>query len=64
MGLLWDLMQSSDISAAHDKTAALSARVDRLERDVEQLSRLVTELVVRLERRLGEDLDGDGRVRQ
>ena len=62
MGLLWDLMQSSDISAAHDKSAALDHRVARLEADVEKLSRLVGELIIRLERRLGDDLDGDGRV--
>ena len=66
MGLFWDLIQQSQLSEQRNRTTRvagrLDRRIDRLERDVDELHRLVLEIARRLEKRLGEDLDGDGHV--
>jgi len=62
MGFLWDLYQQSQISKHKDRTATVEQRLQQTEEEVERLSALVRELIGRLEARLGEDLDQDGRV--
>ena len=62
MGLFWDLYQQSQISEQGERSATLEARVDRLEREVYQLSQLLREVIARLEKHVGVDLDRDGRI--
>ncbi len=62
MGLFWDLIQQSQISRQSSQTDSLERRVAELERQVEAMNRLLREMVTRLEQRLGEDVDHDGRI--
>jgi chaperonin cofactor prefoldin len=62
MGLFWDLYQQSQISEHGERAASLEARVDRLERENERLATLLREVIGRLEKHVGVDLDKDGRV--
>lgn len=62
MGLIWDLIQQGQIGEARDRAASLEARVDYLEDELRRTNRTLMELLRLLERRFGEDLDGDGRV--
>lgn len=62
MGLLWDLIQQSQISEQQHKASSLEQRVERLERDLAQTRRLLHALLQRLESHLGEDIDKDGKV--
>ncbi len=57
MSLLWNMVQQSQISASSQKADSLQSRVDHLEYRVEHQGKLLHELVTRLERRLGEDLE-------
>ena len=62
MGLFWDLYQQSQISEHGERAATLEARVDNLERENERLANLLREVIARLEKHVGVDLDKDGRV--
>ena len=62
MGLFSDLYQQSQISQHGERAATLEARVGQLEREVQQLSALLREVIGRLEKHVGVDLDRDGRV--
>jgi chaperonin cofactor prefoldin len=62
MGLIWDLIQHGQIQEAQSKASSLEARVERLEREVRQTNETLVRLLKALERRFGDDLDGDGRV--
>ena len=62
MGLFWDLYQQSQISEHRDRAESLEARVDNLERENERLATLLREVIARLEKHVGVDLDKDGRV--
>jgi hypothetical protein len=62
MGLFFDLYQQSQISEHGERQATVEVRVDRLEREVDRLSSLLREVIGRLERHVGVDLDHDGRV--
>ncbi len=62
MGLFWDLYQQSQISQHGERAATVESRVERLEHDVERLSTLLREVIGRLEKHVGADLDQDGRV--
>lgn len=62
MGLFWDLYQQSQISQHGERAASIEMRVDRLEREVDRLSSLLREVIGRLEKHVGVDLDADGRV--
>jgi len=62
MGLFWDLIQQSQISSQSNQTDSLERRVAELERQVDAMNRLLREMLTRLERRLGEDVDRDGRI--
>lgn len=62
MGLFWDLYQQSQISKHGERAATVETRVAQLEQEVEQLSTLMRELIGRLEKHVGVDLDRDGRV--
>jgi len=62
MGLFWDLMQQSQISEHRERAESLEARVDRLERENDRLGTLLREVIGRLEKHVGVDLDKDGRI--
>ena len=62
MGLFWDLYQQSQISKHTERTSTVEARVAQLEQQVDQLSSLLREVIGRLEKHVGTDLDRDGRV--
>jgi chaperonin cofactor prefoldin len=62
MGLFWDLVQQSQISEHRDRAESLEARVERLEQENDRLSTLLREVIGRLEKHVGADLDKDGRV--
>jgi len=62
MGLLWNLIQHSQISQAHGKADSLERRVALLEEQVKRTNETLVDLLKALEKRFGDDLDGDGRV--
>jgi chaperonin cofactor prefoldin len=62
MGLFWDLYQQSQISDHSERAESLEARVESLERQNERLATLLREVIGRLEKHVGVDLDKDGRV--
>lgn len=62
MGLFWDLYQQSQISSQSDRSATLEQRVERLENDLRRSQQLLRAVIERLEKRIGADLDGDGRI--
>ena len=62
VGLFWDLYQQSQISQHAERAATLEDRTARLEQEVDRLSSLLREVIGRLEKHVGADLDGDGRV--
>jgi hypothetical protein len=62
MGLFWDLYQQSQISRHDERASTIESRVANLESEVTQLSSLLREVIARLERHVGTDLDRDGRV--
>ena len=62
MGFLWDLMQQSQISAQEQRNASLEGRVTALEIELRRTREILHALIERLERKIGEDLNEDGRV--
>jgi hypothetical protein len=62
VGLFWDLYQQSQISEHGERAESLEARVGKLERENERLATLLREVIGRLEKHVGVDLDKDGRV--
>ena len=62
MGLFWDLLQQSQISDQKRKSETLDTRVADLERQLVDTRRTLHALVVLLEERFGQDIDGDGRI--
>lgn len=55
MGMLWELFQQSQIWGNEASTSSVEQRVERLEN-------VVKELIQILEKKTGEDIDGDGNV--
>ena len=62
MGLIWDLIQHSQISRTQEHASSLEQRVSRLEHELERTNEALIRLLKALEQRFGEDLDSDGRV--
>ncbi len=62
MGLFWDLYQQSQISGNAERSGAIEGRVEALEEELRQTRALLREVIARLERHVGQDLDADGRV--
>lgn len=62
MGLFWDLIQQNQLSEHNQRANGLEARVDHLETELRQTREVLIEVISRLERHLGTDLDNDGRV--
>ena len=62
MGLIWDMIQHSQISQARGEADSLERRVEVLEDELRRTNETLVRLLKALEQRFGEDLDGDGRV--
>jgi len=62
MSFLWDLIQQSQLSQGAKRTGGLEERVIILEAQLAHTQRLLHETLMRLEQRLGDDLNGDGRI--
>lgn len=62
MGMIWDLIQQVQLSNASNQREDLETRVQRLESQLRSTNNTMVELLKLLERRFGEDLDGDGRI--
>jgi len=62
MGLFWDLYQQSQISEHRERAGVLEHRVANLESELLRTQQLLREVIGRLERHVGVDLDSDGRV--
>jgi uncharacterized protein involved in exopolysaccharide biosynthesis len=62
MGFLWDLVQHSQIQEQGERTGSLEARVEALEVELRQTRQLLAEALKRLEDKLDDDIDGDGKV--
>lgn len=62
MGLFWDLYQQSQISEHRERAGVLEHRVAALESELLRTQQLLREVIGRLERHVGVDLDSDGRV--
>ena len=62
MGLFWDLYQQSQISQHSERSAALEVRVDYLEKELRRTQQILNEVIARLERHVGQDLNSDGRI--
>ncbi len=62
MGLFWDLYQQSQINRQGERAATMEQRMEFVERDVQDMRRLLRDVIQRLEQHVGVDLDKDGRV--
>jgi hypothetical protein len=62
VGFLWDLIQHSQIREQSDRTGTLESRVRTLEEELAETRRVLSQALTRIEQRLDEDLDRDGKV--
>ncbi len=62
MGMFWDLLQQSQITANESKAGALEERVQLLETELQKTQLLLHQVVQRLEVTIREDIDNDGSV--
>ena len=62
MSLFLDIWQNWRLSENEGYADDLDGRVKRLERQLKETRAVIRELVARLEQRLGEDLNDNGRV--
>ncbi|WP_296705323.1 hypothetical protein [Algoriphagus sp.] len=62
MGMFWDLIQQSEIEEQKEKAVSLEQRVLYLEEELEKTRLLLIKTLHLLERELGKDIDGDGKV--
>ncbi len=62
MGLFWNLIQQSQISANSAQAGSLENRVAYLEAELRRTQDLLTETLKILEEITNKDLDGDGHI--
>ena len=62
MGLIWDMIQHGQIQDSQRRADTLEQRVDQLEDELRRTNMTLMKLLGALEKRFGEDLDGDNRV--
>ena len=62
MGLLWDLMQQSQLKEHEARAGDLEGRVTALEAELAQTRQILNEALRRLEKKFEEDLNRDGRI--
>ena len=61
-GFVWDLIQQCQLSNTHDRQRTLDERVERLEDELRRTRKILEQALRRIESRLSEDINGDGRV--
>ncbi len=61
-GFVWDLIQQCQLSNAHDRQLTLDQRVEHLEVELQRTRQILEQALRRIESRLGEDINDDGRV--
>ena len=62
MGFIWDIIQHGQIQETQQRAETLEQRVEQLEGDLQRTNEALVKLLRALEKRFGEDLDGDNRV--
>ena len=62
MGFIWDIIQHGQIEQTRTRADGLERRVERLEEDLRRTNEALVKLLRGLEKRFGQDLDGDNRV--
>lgn len=62
MGLIWDIIQHGQIADRKAHAESLEQRVTQLEGELRRTNEALVTLLRALEKRFGEDLDGDNRV--
>jgi len=62
MGFFLDLYQQSEIASAHSRSTALEERIDWLQNELHKTQTILHEVIGRLEKHLGQDLNADGRI--
>lgn len=62
MGMFWDLIQQSEIEEQKEKAVSIEQRVLYLEEELEKTKLLLIKTLHLLEKELGKDIDGDGKV--
>jgi hypothetical protein len=66
MGLIWEMHQQGQGRRRNARqmmaSASLEQRVAELEKEIDEMSTLLENVITKLEETLGTDLDGDGKV--
>jgi septal ring factor EnvC (AmiA/AmiB activator) len=62
MGIFWDLIQQSQIEEQKDKSDTLENRIKFLENELEKTQRTLIKTLHALEKHIGSDVDGDGKI--
>ena len=62
MGLIWDLIQQGQIDDSKRRAETVEERIVQLESELRRTNDTLVSLLRALERRFGEDLDGDNRI--
>ncbi len=62
MGLFWDLVQQTQISENETRSGEIEQRVMALEEELRKTQEVLHQVVTRLEKTVGQDLDSDGVV--
>ncbi|MEN2282956.1 hypothetical protein AAGF08_12510 [Algoriphagus sp. SE2] len=62
MGMFWDLLQQSEIEDQKEKAVSLEQRVLYLEEELEKTRLLLIKTLHLLEKEIGKDIDGDGKL--
>jgi hypothetical protein len=62
MGFFWDLIQQSAIQEQSEKSNSLEERVLILEKELNNTKMLLRKTLLVLEKHLGKDIDGDGKL--
>ncbi|WP_373395711.1 hypothetical protein V8V91_14335 [Algoriphagus halophilus] len=60
--MFWDLIQQSEIEEQKEKAVSIEQRVLYLEEELEKTRLLLIKTLHLLEKELGKDIDGDGKV--
>lgn len=62
MGLIWNLIQQSQISEQANRAGTLEERVSHLEKRLDATQDILHRLLEYLEPLVNKDIDGDGRI--
>ena len=62
MGLFWDLLQQSQISDQGQRSDSLENQVYCLQQELQQTRTVLHKLIMIMEEKFGEDIDGDGKL--